>query len=253
MDLLKHPDQPIVDAIYPDRTRVDKRLLMARDNMHAASRFDSYCDVRLERVDGADYLKGEDCPGCGVSEITDEAHGPLKRTPGQYGHFGVSPVRNVCSVCGFSEYVDEMFVRKYGASREHLDAANIPPARASEFFAVRAQKKTRALDVTFMGAISSLELAEYDPATDFEGLLIRAIDREDAATVFQHEDFDDSWWVQIPVDAQRRPLVRWVEGVRWTVTDLNALEAAQLQQRRLREAEVEREIAQLRRQKLAER
>ena len=42
-----------------------------------------------------------------------------------------------------------------------------------------------------------------------------------------HSDFDDAWLTDVPVDHECRPLVKWVEGVAWTRTDLTSLSEAQ--------------------------
>jgi hypothetical protein len=197
------------------------------------------------------YLKDEPCPECGVEVLTDTGHGPLKRTTGAYGVGGTHPVRNVCTSCRFGEFVDEMFVRKYGAGKKHLDAAGIPVLGSQDFFAVWIEDKEWALSLTFMDAISRLEAAEYDPHTAFSALVIRAADQEDAEAAVEHKDFDEAWRVTVPVDSQRRPLELWVEGIRWNATDRSALESAQLDRRRQGEAEIDRELGQLRQQRLA--
>jgi hypothetical protein len=72
-----------------------------------------------------------------------------------------------------------------------------------------------------------------------------------AQSALRHPDFDDAWLTDVPVDHECRPLVKWVEGVTWTRTDLAALSEAQAEQRRAERLRIEQELATLRRQRLA--
>jgi hypothetical protein len=133
----------------------------------------------------------------------------------------------------------------FGSKREPLDALGVPAPSLRNFVATRFKGGETAVSSDFVRSAKLHNASEFGES-DFEALWLRAFDINDAAAMLTDEEFDASWWAPVQVDSQRRPLVRWCEGVQWTATDSNALEDAQ------RDVYAERELEVKRRLKLAE-
>lgn len=249
--LSKHPDEPIVTVEYGRRTYTDRRIAAMRENPHAMGLVDECVGVRFASHDGHTYLLGQTCPRCNQASDTLAGHPALRRKGGHYvARGGSTETVNVCVLCGYNEGAGAMFSRIYGDSEKHLDAAKIPKPVLADFVAVRFRKDKRALSRAFMTSIRSFEkLGQFDPATDFEAIAVRALTEADAQAAFL--DIADSWWAPIEVDSQLRPVRRW-NSLRWNGTDEGALNEALQIQRNQKIAEIDRELRAERVRRLAE-
>lgn len=250
MTLHKLDGEPIVIAEPNPRTKTDRRIALIRENPHAPQTIIDYARLAFDQAEGRRFVRDYSCARCGVDVITQSGHGPVFLERGSYGYSGATPVRFVCGLCNHVEFMDEAFERKYGASEAHLDGAGFPKLGLSDFNTVRYADKV-TLNLTFMDAIKSHKLSAYYASTDFSALIIRTYGEDFALAALDHESFDDSWFVTVPVDSKLRPFRRW-NSAQLLATDKAAIEQAAYERRQATIRAIDAELATERNRRLSE-
>ncbi len=238
MKLQKDPDQPVVTVVYDRRTTLDRRKKLLLEGPWLRTLLSHAGAPSQQRLDELFFeLKDE---ATGVSRVTAEDRGVFKYCPGRYG-VGASPCTIRSTVSGTTHNAEAVYDRLFGDKKAPLDELRVPEPSVEDFVAVRFRGDKAAVSDSFVRAAAMHDADEFG-ADDFEALWLRAYTAQDAADALVLKAFDGSWWQPVEVDSQRRPLTRWVEGVRWTATDEAALEEAQSGMLAERERELKRQL-----------